>query len=63
MLLLFFKCFTVVVMVQVSFIRKDFEEERKDRERMASEIDIAKGKWEVKTQELVCLLISYLQSC
>ena len=44
-------------MAQVSIIRKDFEEERKDRERMASDIDIEKGKWEVITQELVSLLI------
>ena len=44
-------------MVQVSFIRMDFEEERKDRERMATERDIEKGKGEVLRQELVCLLI------
>ena len=44
-------------MIQVSYIRKDFVEERKDRERMVSEIDIVKVKWEVARQELVCLLI------
>ena len=44
-------------MNQVSYVRKDFEEERKDRECMASEIDIAKVKWQVARQELVCLLI------
>ena len=49
--------FYFVVLLQVSFIQKDFEEERKDRERMASELDIAKGKWEVTRQELVCSLI------
>ena len=41
-------------MIQVSVIRKDLEEECKERECMASEIDIAQAKWEVTRQELVC---------